>query len=74
VVESAAVSFYYCGDTALTMDMKLTGDSTRLAFAALCIGGNYTMDAEDAARAAGFIGCQEIVGVHYDNSATLREP
>ena len=35
VVESADGNFYYSGDTALTMDMKLIGESTRLAFAAL---------------------------------------
>ena len=66
VVESAEGNFYYCGDTALTMDMKLIGESTRLAFAALCIGGNFTMDAADAVRAARFVKCDEIVGVHYD--------
>ena len=35
VVESAEGNFYYSGDTALTMDMKLIGESTRLTFAAL---------------------------------------
>ena len=53
VVESAQGNFYYSGDTALTMDMKLIGESTRLAFAALCIGGNFTMDAADAVKAGG---------------------
>jgi L-ascorbate metabolism protein UlaG (beta-lactamase superfamily) len=72
VVESAQGNFYYCGDTALTMDMKLIGESTRLRFAALCVGGNYTMDAADAAKAAGFIGCNEIVGVHYDTFPPIK--
>jgi L-ascorbate metabolism protein UlaG (beta-lactamase superfamily) len=72
VVESAGGNFYYSGDTALTMDMKLIGDSTRLTFAALCIGGNFTMDAEDAAKAACFVDCQEIVGVHYDTFPPIK--
>jgi L-ascorbate metabolism protein UlaG (beta-lactamase superfamily) len=72
VVESAQGNFYYCGDTALTMDMKLIGESTRLTFAALCIGGNFTMDAADAAKAAGFIDCNEIVGVHYDTFPPIK--
>ena len=48
------------------MDMKLIGESTRLTFAALCVGGNFTMDADDAVRAARLVDCDQIVGVHYD--------
>jgi L-ascorbate metabolism protein UlaG (beta-lactamase superfamily) len=72
VVESAQGNFYYSGDTALTMDMKLIGESTRLTFAALCVGGNFTMDAADAVKAASFIGCNEIVGVHYDTFPPIK--
>jgi L-ascorbate metabolism protein UlaG (beta-lactamase superfamily) len=72
VVESAQGNFYYSGDTALTMDMKLIGESTRLAFAALCVGGNFTMDAADAVRAARLVECDEIVGVHYDTFPPIK--
>jgi L-ascorbate metabolism protein UlaG (beta-lactamase superfamily) len=72
VVESAQGNFYYSGDTALTLDMKLTGESTRLAFAALCIGGNFTMDAADAVKAAGFVQCDNILGVHYDTFPPIK--
>lgn len=80
VVESSEGNFYYSGDTALTCDMKLIGETTRLKFAVLCIGGNFTMAADDALRAAEFIQCREIIGVHYDtfppikiNHASARE-
>src|SRR5208337_4064420 len=66
VVESAEGNFYYSGDTALTMDMKLIGESTPLAFAALCLGGNYTMDASDALKAAQLLNCNQVLGVHFD--------
>ena len=66
VVESAGGNFYHCGDTALTMDMKLIGESTRLRFAALCIGDNYTMGIDDAIRAADFVRCERVLGIHYD--------
>jgi L-ascorbate metabolism protein UlaG (beta-lactamase superfamily) len=72
VVESAEGNFYYSGDTALTLDMKLIGESTPLAFAVLCIGGNFTMDAGDALRAANLIGCATIVGVHYDTFPPIK--
>jgi L-ascorbate metabolism protein UlaG (beta-lactamase superfamily) len=72
VVESDAGNFYYSGDTALTRDMKLIGESTRLAFAVLCIGGNFTMDVDDAIRAAKFVACDNIVGVHYDTFPPIK--
>jgi L-ascorbate metabolism protein UlaG (beta-lactamase superfamily) len=72
VVETTEGSFYYSGDTALTKDMELIGDSVPLTFAALCIGGNFTMDAADAVVAAQFVECDEIVGVHYDTFPPIK--
>jgi L-ascorbate metabolism protein UlaG (beta-lactamase superfamily) len=72
VVESPEANFYYSGDTALTLDMKLISETTKLKFAVLCIGGNFTMDAEDAVRAAGLLQCQEIIGVHYDTFPPIK--
>src|SRR5579864_1930088 len=60
VIESSEGNFYYSGDTALTMDMKLIGESTRLRFAALCMGDNFTMDFQDAVKAADFVRCSDI--------------
>ena len=72
VVESKEGNFYHCGDTALTLDMKLIGESTRLAFAALCIGDNFTMGIDDAIRAADFVRCDEILGLHYNTFPPIR--
>ena len=72
VVESLEGNFYFSGDTALTMDMKLIGEATKLKFLVLCIGGNYTMDADDAIRAAGFLQCKEVMGVHYDTFPPIK--
>jgi L-ascorbate metabolism protein UlaG (beta-lactamase superfamily) len=72
VVETSDGNFYYSGDTALTMDMKLIGESTRLTFAALCIGDNFTMGVEDAIKAAEFVRCNEILGVHYDTFPPIK--
>jgi L-ascorbate metabolism protein UlaG (beta-lactamase superfamily) len=72
VVESGAGNFYYSGDTALTYDMKLIAETTKLKFAALCIGGNFTMGFDDAVRAAEFIQCNEILGVHYDTFPPIK--
>ena len=72
VIESADGNFYHCGDTALTMDMQLIGESTRLRFAALCIGDNFTMGIDDAIRAADFVRCDRVLGIHYDTFPPIR--
>ncbi|MEL6988641.1 MAG: metal-dependent hydrolase [Bacteroidota bacterium] len=59
--------FYYAGDTALTLDMKLIPMTCpKLDFAILPIGDHFTMGFEDATIAADFIECDKIVGVHYN--------
>lgn len=72
VVETSSGSFYYSGDSALTQDMKLIGDSTRLLFAVLCIGDNFTMGVDDAIKAAEFVRCNEVLGVHYDTFPPIK--
>jgi L-ascorbate metabolism protein UlaG (beta-lactamase superfamily) len=72
VVESADGNFYFSGDTALTMDMKLIGEATPLKFAALCVGDNFTMGPDDAVKAADFVRCNEILGVHYDTFPPIK--
>jgi len=72
VVETAEGNFYYSGDTALTLDMQLIPVTTPLRFAVLCIGDNFTMGVEDAIRAAEFVNCSQILGVHYDTFPPIR--
>lgn len=62
---------YYAGDTALTLDMKLLADEN-LDWAILPIGDNYTMGADDAIKAAAFINCKNIIGMHYDTFPVIK--
>ncbi|UIR56630.1 metal-dependent hydrolase [Sphingobacterium sp. SRCM116780] len=62
---------YFAGDTALTLEMKLLADLD-LDWAFLPIGGHYTMDVDDAVRAAEFINCDRIVGIHYDSFPPIQ--
>jgi L-ascorbate metabolism protein UlaG (beta-lactamase superfamily) len=66
VISGEAGSFYYAGDTGLTLDMKLIAELYHIDFSVLPIGGNFTMDAKDAARAAQMVNCKKVVGIHYD--------
>ena len=72
VVETRDGNFYYSGDTALTYDMKLVGEQTKLNFAIFPIGDFFTMGIDDALRAAEFVGATKIVGVHYDTFPPIK--
>lgn len=67
VVQTEDGNFYYSGDTALTLDMRLIAKSgLHLMFAALPIGDHFTMGIEDAIQAADFVGTRTILGLHYN--------
>lgn len=72
VIQSPGGTFYYSGDTALTMDMGLLAAQFQLDFAVLPIGDNFTMGVADAIRAAGLAGTSRVVGVHYDTFPPIR--
>ncbi len=71
-VETAEGAFYYSGDTALTRDIELLAAAGPLMFAALCIGDHFTMGYRDAATLAGWLGCREVLGVHYDTFPPIK--
>ena len=67
VVWNDSVCFYFAGDTALSMDMKLIPElCPPLDFAILPIGDNFTMGIEEAVMAANFIACNKIIACHFD--------
>ena len=72
VVESSDGNFYYSGDTALTLDMKLVGEMVKLRFAVFPIGDFFTMGIDDALRAADLVGVNKFVGVHYDTFPPIK--
>ena len=72
IVNTAEKTFYYSGDTALTMDMQLVPKWGKLDFAVLPIGDNFTMGYEDAIVAAEMIQCKKIIGVHYDTFGFIK--
>lgn len=72
IIFSKEGNFYYSGDTALTLDMKLIAKWVKLNFAVLPIGDNFTMDYNDAISASEMINCRKIVGVHYDTFGFIK--
>lgn len=71
VLKSNDKSIYFAGDTALTVEMQLLADY-QLDWAFLPIGGFFTMDVDDAIKAAGFINCKNIIGIHYDTFPPIK--
>lgn len=57
---------YYAGDTALFSDMQLFAANKPLDCVILPIGGHYTMDVKQAIKAADFLQCKQVIGLHYD--------
>jgi L-ascorbate metabolism protein UlaG (beta-lactamase superfamily) len=72
IVSSKEGSFYYSGDTALTLDMQLVPKWAKLNFAILPIGDNFTMGYDDAVSAAGMVDCKQVIGVHYDSFGYIK--
>jgi L-ascorbate metabolism protein UlaG (beta-lactamase superfamily) len=71
VIYSEDKAIYFAGDTALTYDMKLLEDEN-LNWAILPLGDNYTMGADDAIKAATFVNCKNVIGVHYDSFPVIK--
>lgn len=66
VINNSEIAFYYAGDTALHYDMQLISEEFDIDVAFLPIGSNFTMDIDDAIRAANFIKTKKVIGMHYD--------
>lgn len=66
VIASEETTFYYAGDTALHYDMQLIPEEFKIDVAFLPIGSNFTMDVDDALRAAKFVQTEKVIGMHYD--------
>ncbi len=62
---------YHAGDTGLTLDMKLLVDEN-VDIALLPIGGNYTMDIDDAVKAVEFIQPNLVVPMHFNTFDVIK--
>ncbi|HBD63334.1 MAG TPA: metal-dependent hydrolase [Clostridiales bacterium] len=71
LIEINGKKIYHAGDTGLTYDMKLIEDEN-VDVALLPIGGNYTMDIDDAIKAADFIKPKKVVPIHYNTFEIIK--
>lgn len=73
ILQVNGCSIYHAGDTGLFTDMRLIGDVYRPDVALLPIGGRYTMDPEDAARAVAFIRPNIAIPMHYNTFDVISQ-
>lgn len=71
VIEVNNKKIYHAGDTGLTMDMKLL-EAEKIDVALLPIGGNFTMDIDDAIIATKFIKPKLVIPMHYDTFPVIK--
>ncbi len=71
LLKVADKTIYHAGDTGLTYDMKLLENSL-IDLAFLPIGGNYTMDVDDAVIAVDFIKPEKVVPIHYNTFDQIK--
>jgi len=71
IIEIDGFKIYHAGDTGLTMDMKLLEDEN-IDIAILPIGGNFTMDIIDAAKAVKFIKPKAVIPMHYNTFDLIK--
>ena len=64
---------YFAGDTALFSDMKLIGERDTIDYAILPVGGHYTMDPVDAAKAVEFLGAANLIPLHYNTWPVIKQ-
>lgn len=56
---------YFAGDTGLSAEMALIGRLNPIDLALLPIGGNFTMDVDDAVEAAVLLQAKQATPIHY---------
>ena len=71
VIELDGKKIYHSGDTGLTMEMTLLEEEV-IDVALLPIGGYYTMDIQDAARAVKMIKPRVAIPMHYNTFPKIK--
>lgn len=66
IVNINGFSIYFAGDTSLFGDMKLLGEIERINLFLVPIGGNFTMDIDDAVYATKLVGADMVIPFHYN--------
>ncbi|MDD3282793.1 MAG: metal-dependent hydrolase [Candidatus Cloacimonetes bacterium] len=67
------ITVYHMGDTGLFGDLKLIAESQATDYLLVPIGGNYTMDPEDAAIACSWLKPRVAIPIHYNTFPVIKQ-
>ncbi len=73
LIKAEGKTIYHAGDTGLSHEMTLLGNANRIDVAMLPIGGNYTMDVNDAMLAARALRAKQIIPMHYNTFPAIEQ-
>jgi L-ascorbate metabolism protein UlaG (beta-lactamase superfamily) len=63
---------YHCGDTGIFMDMKLIGELDKIDIMLVPIGGNFTMNINDAVKAVEMVNPGLAIPIHYNTFGVIE--
>jgi len=72
VLEIGNICLYHAGDTGLFGDMKLIAELHKVDYFMVPIGGNFTMDIQDATIATSWIKPKYAIPMHYDTFPVIK--
>lgn len=72
LLQMGGKTIYHAGDTGLFYDMKLIGQMNKIDVALLPIGGNFTMDIDDAVKAVELLRPKVAIPMHYDTFPVIK--
>ncbi len=73
ILKTAGKVIYHAGDTGVIADMELIGKMYKVDVALLPIGGNFTMDPEDALCAVKMIKPKVVIPMHYSTWPLIEQ-
>ncbi len=73
IIEGEGLTIYHAGDTALFGDMRLFGERYNIDLACIPIGGNFTMDANQAVEAVLMLKPRMVFPMHFATFPVLAQ-
>ena len=63
---------FHAGDTGLTADLKMIGETYKPEIALLPVGGQFTMGIKEAVTAAKWLNAKKVIPIHYNTFPPIQ--
>ncbi|PLX15822.1 MAG: metal-dependent hydrolase [Candidatus Muiribacterium halophilum] len=72
VINIEGKNIYHCGDTGLSYEFMMIGETMDIDLVMLPVGDNFTMDVHDAAIAAKWVKTKKVIPMHYNTFDLIK--